>query len=506
MIHLVNSTPQVGVRTTIRLRLRKTPNQSFFSSAPRVYRKALFLIALLPFLAITKSWADSLPDFSALVDEESDAVVKVSALVDSVSGPANGLPDFDLDQLPEQFRRFFEQMPRNQAPGQRPNQGQRRAAGFGSGFIISEDGYIITNAHVVDEAAEIKVGLHDRREYQAELIGSDPASDIALIKIAANDLPVVSIGNSEELRVGEWVLAIGSPFGFEHTATQGIVSALARSLPDDTYVPFIQTDVAINPGNSGGPLFNTDGEVVGVNSQIYSRSGGYQGLSFSIPINVAMSIADQLKEKGYATRGWLGVAIQNVDQALAKSFGLNKPRGALVTQVTKNSPADNGGLQSGDIILKFNGRAVDYSAALPPIVGAVRPGQTVDVEALRNGESKMLSVTIEPLDEGQKVGLRTDTNPIDESRLGVEVVALTDEQRRQMGLESGVAVSRIVANGAAAIAGIRQGDIIISLNRKEVESVEQLQMLVREAPENEAIPVLVQRNDATMFLALTLPG
>ncbi|MFT6302302.1 MAG: serine protease Do [Granulosicoccus sp.] len=503
MIHTVKSTRQVGVQTNNGLHLRETSNQSFFLRTCRIYRKTLFWIVLLPFLAVTKSWAGSLPDFSGLVEEEGDAVVKISVITDTAPMPASSVPGFDLEQLPEQFRRFFEQMPQNPAPEQRQN--QRRGAGYGSGFIISEDGYVITNAHVVDNASEIMVGLHDRREFKAELIGSDTASDIALLKLEANGLPVVIIGDSDDLRVGEWVLAIGSPFGFEHTATQGIVSALARSLPDDTYVPFIQTDVAVNPGNSGGPLFNTDGEVVGVNSQIYSRSGGYQGLSFSIPINVAISIADQLKEKGFATRGWLGVAIQNVDQALAKSFGLNKPRGALVTQVTRNSPADNGGLKSGDIILEFNGKSVNYSSALPPIVGAVRPGKTVGVEVLRNGTSTLLNVTIEPLDEGQKVSLLTNPDPIDESRLGIEALALDDEQRKQMKVESGVVVSKVLANSAAASAGIRQGDVIISLNREDIDSVDELERLVREAPDNEAIPVLVQRNNAPMFLALTLP-
>ena len=507
MTHKFNSTRQVVVQTNNRLRLQETSNQSFFLSTCRIYRKTLFLLALLPFLAITKSWAGSLPNFSALVEEEGDAVVKISVLADAAPIPTNGVPGFDLEQLPEQFRRFFEQLPQNQAPGQNPGQtpGPRRGAGFGSGFIISEDGYVITNAHVVDNASEIRVGLNDRREYTAELIGSDSASDIALLKLEATGLPVVTVGDSDDLRVGEWVLAIGSPFGFEHTATQGIVSALARSLPDDTYVPFIQTDVAVNPGNSGGPLFNTDGEVVGVNSQIYSRSGGYQGLSFSIPINVAISIADQLKDKGFATRGWLGVAIQNVDQALAKSFGLNKPTGALVSQVTNNSPADNGGLESGDIILKFNGKLVNHSSALPPLVGAVRPGKTVEVEVLRNAANKILNVTIEPLDEGQKVSSRATPDPIDESRLGVEVVAMSEEQREQMNVESGVVVSKVIANGAAANAGIRQGDIIISLNREAIDSVDELEQLVREAPEDEAIPVLVQRNKGPMFLALTLP-
>jgi len=411
----------------------------------------------------------------------------------------NGIPGFNPEQLPEQFRRFFEQLPQNPQPE------PRRGTGFGSGFIISEDGYVITNAHVVDNATEIRVGLQNRREYQAELVGSDAASDIALLKLDAEDLPVVTVGDSDDLRVGEWVLAIGSPFGFEHTATQGIVSALARSLPDDTYVPFIQTDVAVNPGNSGGPLFNTDGEVVGVNSQIYSRSGGYQGLSFSIPINVAISIADQLKESGFATRGWLGVAIQSVSQSLATSFGLDKPEGALIAQVTKGSPADNGGLLSGDIVLKFNDKAVKYSSALPPLVGSVRPGETVAVEVLRNGERETLNVTIEPLDEGQKISALPAVKPVDESRLGVEVAELSKEQLDKMNVESGVVVSDLKPNGAAAIAGIRKGDIIVSLNREAVDDVRELEQLVKDAPVDKAIPVLVQRNNAPMFLALTLP-
>ena len=358
MILTLNNTSQTHRTTSQALRLRETSNKSFFYCAARIYRKTLFWLALVPILAITKSFAGTLPDFSGLVESEGDAVVKISVTTDVTKTASNGMPGFDPEQMPEQFRRFFEQFPQNPAPE------QRRGTGFGSGFIISEDGYIITNAHVVDNASEILVGLQDRREYPAELIGSDPTTDIALLKLEASNLPVVTIGDSEDLRVGEWVLAIGSPFGFEHTATQGIVSALARSLPDGTYVPFIQTDVAVNPGNSGGPLFNTDGEVIGVNSQIYSRSGGYQGLSFSIPINVAISVADQLKDNGFATRGWLGVAIQNVDQALAKSFGLDKPSGALVAQVTAGSPAENGGLESGDIILEFNGKSVDYSLSL----------------------------------------------------------------------------------------------------------------------------------------------
>ncbi len=467
--------------------------------ATRIYRKTLFWIALLPILAVTKSFAGTLPDFSGLVEEEGDAVVKISVVATSSSSSSSGIPGFDPEQIPEQFRRFFEQFPN--APEQAP----RQSGGFGSGFIISEDGYIITNAHVVDNASEIRVGLNDRREYQAELVGSDPASDIALLKLDAKGLPVVKVGDSENLRVGEWVLAIGSPFGFEHTATQGIVSALARSLPDDTYVPFIQTDVAVNPGNSGGPLFNTDGEVVGVNSQIYSRSGGYQGLSFAIPINVAMSIADQLKDKGFATRGWLGVSIQNVDQALAESFGLDKPEGALVVQVSNDSPADKAGFDSGDIILRFNDKKVNYSSALPPLVGAVRPGSTVDVVILRNGEEQTLDVTIEPLDEGERVAAMPAQDPVDQSRLGVEVAALPAEQREQLDLSHGVVVSELDPDGAAARAGIRSGDVILSINRTKIQSVSELEDVVDSAPSDVAIPVLVQRGPSPIFLAITLP-
>ena len=470
----------------------------FLVSRRRIYRKPLLWLALLPILAVTPSFANSLPDFSALVEQEGDAVVKISVLASATESPSSGIPGIDPEQLPEQFRRFFEQFPQQQQPQ------QRRGTGFGSGFIISADGYIITNAHVVDNASEIRVGLQDRREYMATLVGADKASDIALLKLDATDLPVVTIGDSENLRVGEWVLAIGSPFGFEHTATQGIVSALARSLPDDTYVPFIQTDVAVNPGNSGGPLFNTDGEVVGVNSQIYSRSGGYQGLSFSIPINVAMSIADQLKDKGYATRGWLGVSIQNVDQTLAESFGLNKPTGALIAQVTDNSPADKGGLASGDIILDFNGNAVNYSSALPPLVGAVTPGKTVDVQVLRGGEEKTLQVTIEPLDEGERVASVEPADPVSESRMGVEVAKVTDEMKEQLGVDKGVVIAQIDPNGPAALAGIRKGDVVVSINREEIDSVEELEALVNDAPADTAVPVLIQREGNPLFLALKL--
>jgi len=465
----------------------------------------IFGIALLPILAVTTltgARADSLPDFRTLVENEGDAVVKISVRTER-QGPAGGQPGFDLDQVPEQFRRFFEGVPNPGQPDQR-----RRGAGFGSGFIVSEDGYVITNAHVVADATDIRVGLQDRHEYEAELVGSDPASDIALLKLDATDLPVVTIGDSDELAVGEWVLAIGSPFGFEHTATQGIVSALARSLPDDTYVPFIQTDVAVNPGNSGGPLFDTDGRVVGVNSQIYSRSGGYQGLSFAIPINVAMSIADQLKTKGFATRGWLGVTIQNVSQALADSFGLDRPEGALVAQVSRGSPAAKGGIESGDIILVFDGKPVPFSNALPPLVGAIAPGEAVEVEVLRDGERETLDIVIEPLDGEQRVASAgsAPSEADKSSRLGVVVAEVPDREREALGVDNGVLVSEVDPDGPAAKAGIVVGDVIVSLNRKKVDSVAALGELLDDSPAGDAVPVLVQRDSAPLFLALTLPA
>ncbi len=478
----------------------KASIKSSMVNGTRIYRKLLLWLALVPIIAVTPSFASTLPDFSALVEQEAGAVVKISVRTSVESPMSGGFPGFSPEQIPEQFRRFFDQFPQDPSPE------PREGAGFGSGFIISEDGYVITNAHVVDNATQITVGLNDRREYDATLVGSDPASDIALLKLDVDGLPAVTIGDSEALKVGEWVLAIGSPFGFEHTATQGIVSALSRSLPDDTYIPFIQTDVAVNPGNSGGPLFNTDGEVVGVNSQIYSRSGGYQGLSFSIPINVAMTIADQLKDHGYATRGWLGVAIQNVDQLLAESFGLDKPEGALVAQVTEDSPADKAGVLSGDIILEFDGRAVSYSSALPPLVGAVMPGKTVEMVVLRDGRKKTLDVTVEALDEGQPERPAVAPDPVGESRLGVEVSELPDELAEQTGLDHGVLVAKIDPDGAAARAGIREGDVILSLNREEIDSVDELEELSSKASAGEAIPVLVQRGNSPMFLALTLPS
>ncbi len=481
------------------LRSMRLGTQKSYARDPRIYLNPLVWLILLSILAVTKSFADDLPNFSALVDTEGDAVVKISVTTESGQSGLSGIPGLDLEQVPEQYRRYLEQWPFNQEPQ------QRRGSGFGSGFIIDRSGYVITNAHVVDGAVDIKVGLNDRRELQATLIGADISSDIAVLKVDADDLPVVKIGDSDNIKVGEWVLAIGSPFGFEHTATQGIVSALSRSLPDETYVPFIQTDVAVNPGNSGGPLFNTDGEVIGVNSQIYSRSGGYQGLSFAIPINVAISIAEQLRETGFATRGWLGVRIQNVDQSLAESFGLGKPEGALITEVTEDSPADKAGFLPGDIILSFNGKSVPFSSALPPLVGVIKPGDTVKSEMLRDGKRKTIRVTIEPLQSDVDNSREFVAKGQGSSSLGAVVAPAKSSELSSLGLDSGVRVTEVEDQGAAAKAGILPGDIIVSFNRAKVESVKQLESLVSDAPGGQSMPILIQREDAPIFLAITLP-
>ena len=469
------------------------------TTVTRISRKPVIWLFFLSILAVTKSFADALPNFSALVDTEGDAVVKISVVSQSGQEGFSGIPGLDLEQLPENYRRFFEQLPLNPEPR------QRRGTGFGSGFIVDSSGYVITNAHVVDGAVDIRVGLHDRRELKATLVGSDKSSDIAVLKVDAENLPVVKIGDSDNIKVGEWVLAIGSPFGFEHTATQGIVSALSRSLPDDTYVPFIQTDVAVNPGNSGGPLFNTDGDVIGVNSQIYSRSGGYQGLSFAIPINVAMSIADQLRESGFATRGWLGVRIQNVDQSLAESFGLTKPEGALVSEVTANSPADKAGMLAGDIILEFNGKPVPFSSALPPLVGVIKPGDTVSSSVLRDGVREILKVTIEPLESDVQQGRSQATQSKGSTSLGVSVAKVGANELSELGIDHGVRVTDVDPNGAAAESGVVPGDIIVSFNRARVESVKQLESLVKDAPEGQSMPLLIQRDGSPLFMAITLP-
>ncbi len=460
-----------------------------------VLRNGLIWTALLSIIAVTKSYATQLPDFVSLVQNEGDAVVKISVRTSSTSAP--GIPGLNLDDVPDALKPFLDQLP--QGP-----QGPRRGQGFGSGFIISEDGYIVTNAHVVNDAEDILVALQDRREYRAELIGSDKPSDIALLKVNAENLPVARLGDSDGVQVGQWVLAIGSPFGFEYSATQGIVSAVARNLPADTYVPFIQTDVAVNPGNSGGPLFNTDGEVIGVNSQIYSRSGGYQGLSFAIPINVAKNIVEQLQAKGYASRGWLGVMIQDVSLELAESFGLDKPSGALVAGVTGDSPADMAGLEQGDIIVEFNGKEVTGSSKLPPMVGSVGVGETVPLTVLRNEKEVVIDVTIAELESDRKkikVSQKRDS-----SKLGLVVGSLSSDKMKELGVEHGVLVNEIVPGSPAADAGLQAGDVLVSLNRKAIKDMSDFTRVVKDLPIDKSFAVLVHRGGAALYRAIKIPA
>jgi serine protease Do len=399
------------------------------------------------------------------------------------------------------FREFFERgMP--QQPERR-----REAQSLGSGFIISEDGYVLTNNHVVADADEIMVRLPDRSEMQAKLVGADPRSDVALLKIEGDGLPTVKIGSSEELKAGEWVVAIGSPFGFDHTVTAGVVSAKGRSLPNESYVPFIQTDVAINPGNSGGPLFNLDGEVVGINSQIFTRSGGFMGLSFAIPIDVAMDVANQLREDGKVSRGWLGVVIQEVNKDLAESFGLERPAGALVAQVMDGGPAAKGGLKVGDVILSVDGKSIDMSGDLPHLVGAMKPGSKAKLEVVRDGQRKTLNIDIGALPEDGDVLASADgssTKSQSNNRLGVSVTELSDAQRQALEISGGVVINDI-SQGPAAMIGLRPGDVITHLNNEAIDSVKTFSQVVKDLPKNRSVSMRVLRDGRASFITFKLP-
>ncbi|GAB6041648.1 DegQ family serine endoprotease [Endothiovibrio diazotrophicus] len=445
-----------------------------------------------------------LPDFTDLVEQTSPAVVNIST-VQKVEGKKILPHGWKLPELPDDsplndfFRRFFDDEGGGGAP-------EHDARSLGSGFIISEDGYLLTNHHVIDGADEVIVRLSDRRELKADVVGSDPRSDIALLKVDADHLPVVKIGNSDKLKRGEWVLAIGSPFGFDHSVTAGIISATGRSLPSENYVPFIQTDVAINPGNSGGPLFDMDGEVIGINSQIYSRTGGYMGLSFSIPIEMAMEVADQLKKSGKVSRGWLGVLIQDVTRELAESFGMERPYGALVSKVLPDSPAEAAGFKVGDVIIEFDGREVERSGALPPMVGRAKVGSDVPVVVIRNGKRTTLKVNLGELPEEEEMaaagGGKAKTSA---DRIGLVVSDPTADQRNEMELgdEKGVLVQS-VEEGPAAHAGIRPGDLIQRINNVAVEDAGQFAKLVAELPDDKSLPVLVLRKGSPLFLALKI--
>jgi serine protease Do len=467
-----------------------------------------FGLLLLLALFMVPLQARDLPDFTVLAENNAASVVNISTKQTSKSRQMHpfNIPDFndfpEDSPLGELMRRFF-----GEHGFQMPEEGPHKRS-LGSGFIVSEDGYILTNFHVIDGADEVVVRMNDRREFIAEVIGKDKRSDIALLKIDAENLPSVKIGDSNDLKVGEWVLAIGSPFGFDHTVTAGIVSAKGRNLPSENYVPFIQTDVAINPGNSGGPLFDLEGEVVGVNSQIYSRSGGFMGLSFAIPIEVAMDVADQLKTRGRVSRGWLGVLIQDMNTDLAESFGLDRPRGALVARVLPDSPSEKAGLQVGDVILEFNGILIGTSSELPPLVGRADVNEPARIKILRSGKERMVKVNIGELPPDEAVELaRAQPPKVSENRLGMMVSEVTDMMRESYGLAArqGVVVESVTGR-AAREAGIQQGDIILSLNGVEVEGVTQFNQLVADLPADRTVALLVLRNTGPIFLALRVPG
>jgi len=451
----------------------------------------------------------SLPDFTELVEETSPSVVNIATIKhgNKYSNALDGIAEqYNLPkEMPEIFRHFFgPQGPLGGIPrdGRGPMPGQSaEKSSLGSGFIISSDGYILTNNHVIKGADEIVVRLSDRRELDAQLIGADERADLALLKVSATGLPEVDLGNSDKLKVGEWVLAIGSPFGFDYSVTAGIVSAKGRSLPNESYVPFIQTDVAINPGNSGGPLFNLEGEVVGINSQIYTRSGGFMGVSFAIPINVAIDVVEQLKDKGKVSRGWLGVVIQEVNKDLAESFGLKQAKGALIAQLVPGSPAEVGGLLSGDIITAFNGQEINLSTDLPHRVGRVRPGEKAKLNIVRNGKSKVIFLEIGALPEGDspQVGQSNNQQNFQKNRLGITVGELTGQQRSY---GDGVLVQNVASGGAGALSGIVRGDVIAQIYGEPIRSVADFNRIVESLPKGRSVPMRIVRRGAVMFIPL----
>jgi serine protease Do len=433
-------------------------------------------------------FAGGLPDFASLAEHYGPAVVNVAVVGkrQQVSDTPQGMSP--NDPFFEFFRRFGQQMPRNAPPPQ----------GEGSGFIVSADGYILTNAHVVADADEVTVKTTDRREYPAKVVGVDEASDVAVIKIEAKNLPTVRLGDPSKLRPGEWVVAIGSPFGFENSVTAGIVSATSRAMPGGNYTPFIQTDVAVNPGNSGGPLFNLNGEVVGINSQIYSRTGGYMGVSFAIPIDVASGVKDQLIKSGHVTRSRIGVSIQDVTAQLAESFGLDRPRGALVGMVEDDSPGQKGGVHAGDVILKVDGETVETSSQVPVMIAGKKPGSSVSLVVWRNGSSKDLTVRpVEIQDKGQRVASNDAQQGDETARLGLAVRPLTQQEKRQAETDGDLLIEDV--DGPAAVAGVRPGDIILGVNGAKVKSMDELRAAAKKR-NGKVVALLIERDNAQIFV------
>ncbi len=442
--------------------------------------------------------AGTLPELKTLIKQNRNAVVSINV---SINDNQKKLSQDQLKKLPKEFREFFKNLP--QGPHGFQFGGQHKSLAQGSGFIISSDGYIVTNTHVVNNAHKITVRLADKRKFEAKVVGLDKLSDVALLKIDAKDLPSVSLGNSDKLDVGDWVVAIGTPFGLDFTATQGIVSALSRSLPSETYVPFIQTDAAVNPGSSGGPLFNLQGQVIGVNSQIYSRSGGYMGVSFAIPINIVKNVTEQLKTDGKVSRGWLGVGIQDVDENLAQSFGISKAEGSLVSSVVPDSPAAKAGFQPGDVITEFDNKAVRSAQDLPLLVGNTPIGKKVSVSILRSGTQKVLDVTI------SKLGGKDDAPvlaSLKKGSLGIAVSSLTDKERAKLKIreEGGVKVDKVLTDSPAETAGLLTGDIILSVNGKSVKSPSALKTIIQQSDVKKPLAILLKRGDMSLFVAVKL--
>ncbi len=469
--------------------------------------RIIFAGALL-IAGTTAGFTRGLPNFVDLVDDNYQAVVNISTTRTPQTNPSLppglDIPDLENSPFGDLLRKFFEER------GGRMPPRQEEAASLGSGFIISRDGYVLSNNHVVDGADEIIVRLHDRRQLVAKLIGKDERSDIALLKIDGEDLPTVRIGKSDALRVGEWVLAIGSPFGFDYSVTAGIVSAKGRSLPSENYTPFIQTDVAINPGNSGGPLFNLEGKVVGINSQIYSRTGGFMGLSFAIPIELAMDVVAQLKNKGRVTRGWLGVIIQEVTRSLAESFGMDRARGALISQILPDSPAQGSDLLVGDVIITFNGAPVERSSSLPPLVGRAPVDRKARVEVVREGKRETLLVKIGELPSEIRVSREAepakeqDTGTVISEQLKLTVTTLDEKKRKSMNIaEGGVVVSELQP-GPAQESGMLVGDVIVSVDNKTIEGPHHFDEMVEAIDPGRTVAVLIQREQGPIFLAMKI--
>jgi len=434
---------------------------------------------------VTGAAVAALPDFANLVEKYGPAVVQISVTHDAPKTAGNGFRG-----IPDELKPFFRNFPAPDSP-------EMPTRGMGSGFIVSADGVVLTNAHVVDGADVVTVRLTDHREFKAKVLGSDKTTDVAVLKIDAKSLPAVRIGNPESTRVGEWVVAIGTPYGLDNTVTSGIVSAKGRALPGDVAVPFIQTDAAVNPGNSGGPLFNLKGEVIGINSQIFSRSGGFQGVAFAIPIDVAMNVKDQIQQHGSVHHGRLGVTIQEVNQELADSFGLQQPGGALVSSVQTEGAAARAGIEPGDVILKFNGRPITRSSELPPLVAAVAPGSAVTLDVWHDGKSREVKATLGEIETTASAD--SVRQAAAQGKLGVAVRAPT-AQERAAGAPAGVIVEEVA--GAAARAGVREGDVIVAVDRTPVKSPQQLRELVAKA--GKTVALLVQRDDARIFIPVTI--